>query len=104
MYSFQAALLSFKKTDPLVEIDDRVSQMLRGYPITALHRHLILILRTVALMDSTKVGRDSLLTIFTAHEPEEIITDDGVTSEVIAEYTGAGVNLVVAQPNPVAVR
>jgi DeoR family fructose operon transcriptional repressor len=60
--------------------------------------------RTVALMDSTKVGRNSLLTIFTAQEPDEIITDDGVTPEVIHEYKGAGVNLVMAQPNQVAVR
>jgi DeoR/GlpR family transcriptional regulator of sugar metabolism len=55
-------------------------------------------------MDSTKVGRDSLLTIFTAQEPEEIITDDGVTAAVLAEYKGAGVNLVIAQSNPVTVR
>jgi DeoR/GlpR family transcriptional regulator of sugar metabolism len=55
-------------------------------------------------VDSTKVGRDSLLTIFKAQEPEEIITDEGVTPAVVAEYRGAGVNLVVAQPNPVAVR
>jgi DeoR/GlpR family transcriptional regulator of sugar metabolism len=60
--------------------------------------------RTVALMDSTKVGRDSLLRIFTAQEPDEIITDDGVTPAVVAEYNGAGVKLVVAQPNPIAVR
>jgi len=60
--------------------------------------------RTVALIDSTKVGRDSLLTIFTAQEPEEIITDDGVPPDVIAEYKGAGVNVVVAQPSPVPVR
>jgi len=60
--------------------------------------------RTVALIDSTKVGRDSLLTIFTAQEPEEIITDDGVIPTVVAEYRGAGVNMVVAQPNPVPVR
>jgi DeoR family transcriptional regulator of aga operon len=60
--------------------------------------------RTVALIDSTKFGRDSLLRIFTAQEPEEIITDDGVTADVIAEYKGAGVNVVVAQPIPVPVR
>jgi DeoR/GlpR family transcriptional regulator of sugar metabolism len=55
-------------------------------------------------VDSTKVGRDSLLTIFTAQEPEEIITDEGVTPAVITEYRAARVNLVVAQPNPAAVR
>jgi DeoR/GlpR family transcriptional regulator of sugar metabolism len=60
--------------------------------------------RTVALMDSTKVGRNSLLTIFTAREPEEIITDDGVSPERLAEYRAAGVNLVVAEPNPLPVR
>jgi DeoR/GlpR family transcriptional regulator of sugar metabolism len=58
----------------------------------------------VALIDSTKVGRDSLLTIFTAQEPEEIITDDGVPAERVAEYRAAGVNLVVAEPHPVPVR
>jgi DeoR/GlpR family transcriptional regulator of sugar metabolism len=60
--------------------------------------------RTVALIDSTKVGRDSLLTIFTAQEPEEIITDDGVPPERVAEYRAAGVNLVVAEPHPLPVR
>ena len=60
--------------------------------------------RTVALIDSTKFGRDSLLTIFAAQEPEEIITDDGIAPELLAEYKGAGVNVVVAQPNPIAVR
>jgi DeoR/GlpR family transcriptional regulator of sugar metabolism len=60
--------------------------------------------RTVALIDSSKVGRNSLLTIFTAQEPEEIITDDGVPPEVVAEYRAAGVALVVAEPNPIAVR
>jgi DeoR/GlpR family transcriptional regulator of sugar metabolism len=60
--------------------------------------------RTVALMDSSKVGRDSLLTIFTAQEPEEIITDDGVPLERLAEFRAAGVNLIVAEPNPIGIR
>jgi len=51
---------------------------------------------TVALIDSTKVGRDSLLTIFGAQEPDEILTDDGAPAELVAEYRAAGVNLVVA--------
>lgn len=59
--------------------------------------------RTVALIDSTKVDRDSLLTIFTAQEPEEIITDDGVPIERIAKYRAAGVNLVVADPQLIPV-
>jgi hypothetical protein len=65
----------------------------------------------VALIDSTKVGQDSLLTIFGAREPEEIITDQAVSSERLAEYRAAGVNLVVAgskkplgaEPKPSAV-
>jgi DeoR/GlpR family transcriptional regulator of sugar metabolism len=52
--------------------------------------------RTVALIDSTKVERDSLLTILGAHELDEILTDDGIAPERVAEYREAGVNLVVA--------
>lgn len=60
--------------------------------------------RTVALIDSTKIGRDSLLTIFTAYEPDEIIADDAAPNDRIAEYRAAGVNLTVAEPTPVPVR
>lgn len=60
--------------------------------------------RTVALVDSTKVGRNSLLTIFRAQDPDEIITDDNISAENLARYRSAGVNLVVAETNPVAVR
>jgi len=59
--------------------------------------------RTVALVDSTKVGRNSLLTIFRADEPDEIITDDNIAAEDVAKYRAAGVNLVVADTNLVAV-
>ena len=53
--------------------------------------------RTVALVDSLKIDRDSLLTIFQAGDLDEIITDDGVAGESVAEYRAAGVNLVVAE-------
>ncbi len=56
--------------------------------------------RTVALIDSMKVGRESLLTIFQANELDEIITDDGVPTERLDEFRAAGANLVVANPNP----
>jgi DeoR/GlpR family transcriptional regulator of sugar metabolism len=55
--------------------------------------------RTVALIDSTKVGRNSLLTIFRAQDPDEIITDNNVSADSAAQYRAAGVNLVVAETN-----
>ena len=60
--------------------------------------------RTVALIDSTKIGRDSLLTIFRAQDPDAIITDDNATPESVARYRAAGVNLVTAETNTVAAR
>jgi DeoR/GlpR family transcriptional regulator of sugar metabolism len=60
--------------------------------------------RTVALIDSTKFGRNSLLAIFAADEPEEIITDDDISAELVAEYRAAGVAVVVAAPNQIPVK
>ena len=54
--------------------------------------------RTVALIDSTKVGKESLLTIFRAEDLDEIITDDGVSADRLAGFKAAGVNLVIAEP------
>jgi DeoR/GlpR family transcriptional regulator of sugar metabolism len=56
------------------------------------------------MIDSTKVGRNSLLTIFRAQDPDEIVTDDNVAADSVARYRAAGVNLVVAETKPVAVR
>src|SRR4029077_15078264 len=52
--------------------------------------------RTVALIVSTKGERDSLLTILGANELDEIVTDDGIAPERVAEYRESGFNLVVA--------
>lgn len=60
--------------------------------------------RTLALIDSSKIGRNSLLTIFRAQDPDEVITDDNVSAESVIEYRAAGVNLVLAETNTVAVR
>jgi DeoR family fructose operon transcriptional repressor len=56
---------------------------------------------TVALIDSTKVARDSLLTIFRAQELDEIITDEGAAKEMVDTYRAAGVNMVVAESSAV---
>ena len=58
----------------------------------------------MALIDSTKFGRNSLLAIFAADEPEEIITDDDISAELVAEYRAAGVAVVVAAPNQIPVK
>ena len=52
--------------------------------------------RTVALIDSTKFGRASLLTIARAQELDAIVTDDDLPSGVIADFRAAGVTLEVA--------
>jgi len=59
--------------------------------------------RTVALIDSTKVARDSLLTIFRAQDIDEIIADDGAAAEIVADYRSAGVNLVLAETSAASV-
>ncbi len=53
--------------------------------------------RTVALVDSSKVGRDSLLTIFSANDLDQIVVDDGVSPETLAAYREAGIELEVAE-------
>jgi DeoR/GlpR family transcriptional regulator of sugar metabolism len=52
--------------------------------------------RTVALIDSSKFGRDSLLTIFAAGDLDAIVVDDGLPPSERAAYAAAGVNLAVA--------
>ena len=51
--------------------------------------------RTVALIDSTKFGRASLLTIMGADEPDLIITDPALERDVASAYVAAGVALEI---------
>jgi DeoR/GlpR family transcriptional regulator of sugar metabolism len=49
--------------------------------------------RTVALIDATKFGRASLLTIMRAGDPDLIITDSALPADVARTYGAAGVHL-----------
>ena len=49
--------------------------------------------RTVALIDASKFGRASLLTIMRADDPDLIITDAGLPADVAQTYSATGVNL-----------
>ena len=49
--------------------------------------------RTVALIDASKFGRASLLTIMGATDPDLIITDAGLPAEVAKTYDASGVHL-----------
>jgi DeoR family fructose operon transcriptional repressor len=51
--------------------------------------------RTVALIDASKFGRASLLTIMAADQPDLIVTDPGLSSDEASAYLGAGVNLEI---------
>jgi DeoR family fructose operon transcriptional repressor len=51
--------------------------------------------RTVGLIDSTKVGRASLVSIAAAEELDVIVTDDGLEESVAEEYRAAGVRLEI---------
>jgi DeoR/GlpR family transcriptional regulator of sugar metabolism len=52
--------------------------------------------QTVALVDSTKFRRASLLTVTPVQALDLVITDDGLDAVAIDEYRQAGVRLVVA--------
>ena len=52
--------------------------------------------RTVALVDSSKFGAFALLPIAPVTELDEIIVDDGLAAEVVAQYRHAGASLTVA--------
>jgi DeoR/GlpR family transcriptional regulator of sugar metabolism len=52
--------------------------------------------QTVALVDSTKFRRASLLTVTSAQALDLVITDDGLDALAIDEFRQAGVKLVVA--------
>jgi DeoR/GlpR family transcriptional regulator of sugar metabolism len=49
--------------------------------------------RTVALIDASKFGRASLLTIMGARDPDLIITDAALPADVATVYDAAGVHL-----------
>jgi DeoR family fructose operon transcriptional repressor len=49
--------------------------------------------RTVGLIDASKFGRASLVTIAPAEELDLIVTDDGLAGDVAEEYRAAGVRL-----------
>jgi DeoR/GlpR family transcriptional regulator of sugar metabolism len=49
--------------------------------------------RTVALIDASKFGRASLLTIMAADDPDLIITDSALAADVADAYHAAGVHL-----------
>jgi len=49
--------------------------------------------RVVALIDATKFGRASLLTIMAADDPDLIITDPALPADVESDFLTAGVNL-----------
>jgi DeoR/GlpR family transcriptional regulator of sugar metabolism len=51
--------------------------------------------RTVALIDGSKFGRASLLTIMRADDPDLIITDSDLAAEFASAYDAAGVNLEI---------
>jgi DeoR/GlpR family transcriptional regulator of sugar metabolism len=51
--------------------------------------------RAVALIDASKFGRASLLTIMGAADPDLIITDAGLPADVATAYDAAGVHLEI---------
>ena len=51
--------------------------------------------QTVALIDASKFGRASLLTIMRADDPDLIITDSALSAEVANAYDAAGVHLEI---------
>lgn len=52
--------------------------------------------RTIALVDSTKFGRTSLLAIAEASQPDVLVVDDGLAPETVEAYRRAGVDLALA--------
>jgi DeoR/GlpR family transcriptional regulator of sugar metabolism len=53
--------------------------------------------RTVGLIDATKVGRATLVSIAPAQELDLIVTDDGLEESVAEEYRAAGVRLEIVK-------
>ena len=56
--------------------------------------------RTVALLDASKFGRASLLTIMRADEAAAVVTDPELPTDVVRSYRAAGINLEVAEGPP----
>jgi DeoR/GlpR family transcriptional regulator of sugar metabolism len=54
--------------------------------------------RSVGLIDATKFGRSSLLSIARAQELDAIVTDAELPAEVAKDYRAAGVRLEIANP------
>jgi DeoR/GlpR family transcriptional regulator of sugar metabolism len=54
--------------------------------------------RSIGLIDATKFGRSSLLSIARAEELDAIVTDAELPAEVAEEYRAAGVRLEIANP------
>ena len=52
----------------------------------------------VGLIDATKFGRASLVSIAPAQELDVIVTDDGLEDDVAREYRAAGVRLEIVNP------
>jgi DeoR/GlpR family transcriptional regulator of sugar metabolism len=52
--------------------------------------------RTVALLDSSKFGTESLLTAARAQDLDAVIVDDGLPRAELTRFRDAGVNLVLA--------
>jgi len=52
--------------------------------------------RTVGLLDASKFGRSSLLSIRPAQALDLLITNDGLPAAVVDEYRAAGVRLEIA--------
>lgn len=52
--------------------------------------------RTIALVDSSKFGVSSLLSIAPATEFDAIVVDDDLPAEILTEYTTAGVTVLLA--------
>ncbi len=53
--------------------------------------------RTIGLIDSSKFGRSSLLTIARAEDLDALVVDDGMPQETLDGYRAAGVHVVVAE-------
>jgi DeoR family fructose operon transcriptional repressor len=51
--------------------------------------------QTVGLIDSTKVGRSSLVSIAAAQELDLIVSDDGLEGDVVEQYRTEGVRLEI---------
>jgi DeoR family fructose operon transcriptional repressor len=53
--------------------------------------------RTIGLIDSSKFGRASLLSIAPAQELDAIVTDDGLDDQTAQDYRAAGVQLEIVK-------